>query len=413
MNLIPEIEADKTEIQEFRRHLHANPELGYDVHETADFVAARLTEWGIEVERGVGRTGLVGTLKRGRSLRAVGLRADMDALPIHETNDFAHKSKNPGKMHACGHDGHVAMLLGAAHYLSEHGDFDGIVHFIFQPAEEAGAGAQAMVDDGLFERFPVDAVFGVHNWPGLPEGTIGLRDGAIMASSNRFKITVRGTSCHAARPHTGRDSILAASQLVSSLQSIVSRNVSPLESVVLSVCQFHAGTADNVVPGEAVISGTVRTFGDKTTDFIEERLKAMSLATATGFGCEVKCDFVRYYPSTVNDVAQADFAAAVAAEVVGDAKVVKNVEPSMASEDFSFMLRARPGCYAFVGNGEGLHRDNGHGLGPCELHNSSYDFNDALLPVGASYFARLVERFLPQPSGVSAVMLAGRARQEP
>ncbi|WP_061170555.1 M20 aminoacylase family protein [Caballeronia hypogeia] len=412
MKLIPEIELDTPAIQEIRRHLHANPELGFDVHETADYVAARLTEWGITVERGVGRTGVVGTLKRGRTLRAIGLRADMDALPIHETNDFAHKSANPGKMHACGHDGHTAMLLGAAHYLAKHGDFDGIVHFIFQPAEEAGGGAQVMVEDGLFERFPVDAVFGVHNWPGLPEGTIGLRDGAIMASSNRFKIAVRGTSCHAARPHTGRDPILAASQLVSSLQSVVSRNVDPLESAVLSVCQFHAGTADNAIPGEAVVSGTVRTFNERVTDLIEQRIKALSLAISTAFDCEVDCNFNRYYPTTQNDPDQATFAAKVAAEVVGEDKVVRNIEPTMGAEDFSYMLRARPGCFAFIGNGDGAHREHGHGLGPCELHNSNYDFNDALLPVGASYFARLVENFLAHPKGVSAIMLASQAPQE-
>lgn len=394
MELIAEIKTHASEIQAIRRHIHAHPEVGYDVFRTSDLVASLLEEWGIAVTRNVGKTGVVGTLRRGHGNRAIGLRADMDALPVQESNEFAHRSTVPGAMHACGHDGHTAMLLGAAQHLAKHGDFDGTVQFIFQPAEEAGAGAQAMIDDGLFERFPVDAVFGVHNWPGVPAGHFAVRPGPIMASTSLFKITLRGAGCHGAMPHLGRDPVIAAAHMVTALQSILSRNKNPVESAALSVTQVHAGEAQNVVPTEAWLGGTVRTFTIEALDLIETRLRAIATATATAFDCECDIAFDRNYPPTVNDAEQTAFAVAVMRDVVGAERVNATAEPTMAAEDFSFMLQAKPGCYAFIGNGTGDHRDIGHGAGPCLLHNSSYDFNDELLPVGSSYFVTLVERFL-------------------
>lgn len=389
-----DIEALAPALKALRRDIHAHPELGYEVFRTSNLVARKLEEWGIEVTRGVGRTGVVGTLRRGTGTRSIGLRADMDALPMQETNTFAHRSTVAGAMHACGHDGHTAMLLGAARHLASHGDFDGTVHFIFQPAEEAGAGARAMIDDGLFERFPVDAVFGVHNWPGIPTGHFAVRPGPLMASTSLFKITLRGAGCHGAMPHLGRDPVIAAGHVLLALQSIVSRNKNPVEAAALSVTQIHAGEAQNVVPADAWLGGTVRTFTTAMLDLIESRLRAVVAATATAFDCEYEIAFDRNYPPTVNDPAQTAFAVEVMREVVSAEKVDPAVDPTMAAEDFSFMLKARPGCYAFLGNGMGDHREMGHGGGPCLLHNSSYDFNDELLTIGARYFVRLVERFL-------------------
>lgn len=397
MALIDDIQENVAEIQAIRRDIHAHPEVGYEVHRTADLVAAKLAGWGLSVTRHIGKTGLVATLKNGTSQRAIGLRADMDALPMEESNLFSYRSTIAGAMHACGHDGHTAMLLGAARYLAKHRDFDGTVQFIFQPAEEAGAGAQAMIDDGLFERFPVDAVFGVHNWPGIPAGHFAVRPGPIMASTSIFKITLRGAGCHGAMPHMGRDPVITAAQLVSSLQSIVSRNKNPIESAAMSVTQIHGGEAFNVVPTDTWIGGTVRTFSDDTLDLIEKRMRAMVAAIALAFDCESEITFDRNYPPTVNDATQTALAVEVMRDVVGEDQVNASVDPTMAAEDFSFMLRARPGCYAFLGNGSGDHRSAGHGAGPCLLHNASYDFNDALLPVGSSYFVKLVQRFL-QPA---------------
>lgn len=394
MKLIDDIRSRSAEIQVIRRDLHAHPEVGYDVFRTSDLVAAKLEQWGLSVTRNVGKTGVVGTLVRGSSQRAIGLRADMDALPMQESNEFAHRSTVPGAMHACGHDGHTAMLLGAAQYLAANDEFDGTVHFIFQPAEEAGAGAQAMIDDGLFERFPVDAVFGVHNWPGIPAGHFGVRPGPIMASTSLFKIALRGAGCHGAMPHLGRDPVIAAAQVVTSLQSILTRNKNPIEAAALSVTQIHAGEAQNVVPTEAWLGGTVRTFSDGTLDLIENRLRSIVSATALAFDCESDVTFDRNYPPTVNDATQTTFAVEVMREIAGDANVNASVDPTMAAEDFAFMLKAKPGCYAFLGNGSGDHRTPGHGSGPCLLHNSSYDFNDDLLPIGSSYFVKLVQRFL-------------------
>lgn len=396
MRLIPEIEAARGEIQTLRRTIHAHPELRYEETRTADLVADRLTEWGIEVHRGLGKTGVVGVLKRGNGTRSVGLRADMDALPIHELNSFAHRSRNEGKMHACGHDGHTAMLLGAARHLAKHGEFDGTIVFIFQPAEEGGAGAQAMIDDGLFIKFPVDAVFGIHNWPGLPEGHFGVREGPIMASSNEFRIDIKGVGSHAALPHNGRDPVFVAVQMANGLQSIVTRNKKPLDTAVLSITQIHAGDAVNVVPDDAWLAGTVRTFTTETLDLIETRLRKIAESTAAAYDCDVTISFHRNYPPTVNSSKETQFAASVMTEVVGAENVESNVEPTMGAEDFSFMLLAKPGCYAFLGNGDGGHREAGHGVGPCMLHNASYDFNDALLPVGATYWVRLATQFLLQ-----------------
>jgi amidohydrolase len=385
----------QTEIQAIRRDLHAHPELRFEEHRTAERVASRLRAWGLEVTTGIGGTGLVGTLRRGTSTRSVGLRADMDALPLQEQNTFDHASKHEGRMHACGHDGHTAMLLAGARWLSMHGGFDGIVHFIFQPAEEGGAGAQKMIDEGLFERFPCEAVFGVHNWPGLKVGQFAVNPGPMMASSNEFEITIRGKGAHAAMPQNGIDPVLVATHLVQALQSIITRNKKPIDAAVLSVTEIHAGSTTNIVPDSAIVRGTVRTFTIATLDLIETRMKALTEQLPPAFGASGTLHFHRNYPPTINDPAQTAFAASVMREVVGDANVDTNCEPTMGSEDFAFMLLARPGCYAFIGNGDGAHRMHGHGMGPCMLHNPSYDFNDELLPLGGTYWARLVQRFLP------------------
>lgn len=396
MKLIPEIQAAQGEIQGLRRTIHAHPELRYEETRTSDLVASKLEEWGIEVHRGLGKTGVVGVLKRGNGTRSIGLRADMDALPIQELNTFDHRSHNDGKMHACGHDGHTAMLLGAAQYLAQHGQFDGTVVFIFQPAEEGGAGAKAMIKDGLFERFPVDAVFGIHNWPGMPAGFFGVTEGPIMASSNEFRIDISGVGSHAALPHNGRDPVFTAVQIANGLQSIITRNKKPLDTAVLSITQIHAGDAVNVVPNTAWLAGTVRTFTTETLDLIEARLRKIAQNTAEAYDCSVEVSFLRNYPPTVNSSAEAQFAAEVMREVVGADRVDDHIEPTMGAEDFSFMLLEKPGCYAFLGNGDGGHRDAGHGAGPCMLHNASYDFNDQLLPVGSSYWVQLTTKFLAQ-----------------
>ncbi|CAG9244649.1 M20 aminoacylase family protein [Paraburkholderia unamae] len=396
MKLIPEIQAAQGEIQDLRRTIHAHPELRYEETRTSDLVAAKLADWGIEVHRGMGKTGVVGVLKRGNGKRMIGLRADMDALPIQELNTFDHRSRNEGKMHACGHDGHTAMLLGAAQYLAKHGQFDGTIVFIFQPAEEGGAGAKAMIDDGLFKQFPVDAVFGIHNWPGMPAGYFGVTEGPIMASSNEFHIEIKGVGSHAALPHNGRDPVFTAVQIANGLQSIITRNKKPLDTAVLSITQIHAGDAVNVVPNTAWIAGTVRTFTTDTLDLIESRLRKIAESTAEAYDCSVDITFHRNYPPTVNSSAETQFAAEVMREVVGEDRVDAKVEPTMGAEDFSFMLLEKPGCYAFLGNGEGGHREAGHGAGPCMLHNASYDFNDQLLPVGSSFWVHLATKFLAQ-----------------
>ena len=395
MKLVEPIIAFHSELQQIRRDIHAHPELCYEEQRTSDVVAARLAEWGIPVVRGLGITGVVGILKRGSSSRAIGLRADMDALPMHEVNSFAHASVHPGKMHACGHDGHTAMLLGAAHHLATHGNFDGTVYLIFQPAEEGGAGARRMIEDGLFEQFPMDAVYGMHNWPGMAQGSFGVVAGPMMASSNEFKVTVRGKGAHAAQPHKGVDPVMLAVQIAQGWQTIISREKSPLDTAVLSITQIHAGSATNVIPDEAVMIGTVRTFTTSVLDLIEQRMRDIATHTAAGYRATVDFTFKRNYPPLVNHAAETAVAIEAMTAVVGADQVDANVEPTMGAEDFAFMLQAKPGCYVFIGNGEGSHRDGGHGLGPCQLHNGSYDFNDNLLPIGASYWVRLAEISLP------------------
>jgi amidohydrolase len=395
MKLVEPVLAFQDALQQIRRDLHAHPELCYEEQRTSDVVAARLTEWGIPVVRGLGITGVVGIIKNGSSPRAIGLRADMDALPLQEINSFDHASRHPGKMHACGHDGHTAMLLGAAHYLATNRNFDGTVYLVFQPAEEGGAGARRMIEDGLFTQFPMDAIYGMHNWPGMEAGTFGVVPGPMMASSNEFRVVVKGKGAHAAQPHRGVDPIMVAVNIAQGWQTIISREKSPLDTAVLSITQIHAGSATNIIPGEAVMVGTVRTFTTPVLDSIEQRMQEMASGIAAGFNATVDFGFKRNYPPLVNHPEQTAMAIDAMRAVVGTDKVDANVEPTMGAEDFAFMLQARPGCYVFLGNGEGDHRAAGHGLGPCQLHNASYDFNDHLLPIGASYWIRLAELSLP------------------
>ena len=393
MKLVDEIIGFSPDIRAIRRDIHAHPELRYEEKRTSELVAARLAEWGLEVTSGLGGTGVVGTIRHGSGKRSVGLRADIDALPMEEFNDFAHRSRHPGRMHACGHDGHTAMLLAAARYMSRNRHFDGTVHLIFQPAEEGGAGAQRMIDDGLFEKCPCDAVFGMHNWPGMPVGTIGMRPGPMLASSNEFEIRIRGRGGHAALPHLTVDPVLVACQLVQALQGILTRNKKPIDTAVLSVTQIHTGEAVNVIPDHAVISGTVRTFTIDVLDLVERRMREIVAQLPPAFGAEGTIDFHRNYPPLINHERETAFAREVAASVVGESNVVE-FEPTMGSEDFAYMLLARPGCYVGIGNGDGGHREAGHGAGPCTLHNPSYDFNDELIPIGATYWVRLAERYL-------------------
>ena len=395
MKLVEPVLAFQAELQQIRRDLHAHPELCYEEQRTADMVAARLAEWGIPIVRGLGITGVVGIIKNGSSTRAIGLRADMDALPLQEMNSFDHASQHAGKMHACGHDGHTAMLLGAAHYLSKNRNFDGTVYLVFQPAEEGGAGARRMINDGLFEQFPMDAIYGMHNWPGMAAGTFGVVAGPMMASSNEFRVVIKGKGAHAAQPHRGIDPIMVAVNIAQGWQTIISREKSPLDTAVLSITQIHGGSATNIIPDEAVMIGTVRTFTTPVLDLIEQRMQEMATHIAAGFNATVDFGFKRNYPPLVNHPEQTSVAVEAMRAVAGADQVDDNVEPTMGAEDFAFMLQAKPGCYVFLGNGEGDHRAAGHGLGPCQLHNASYDFNDTLLPIGASYWIRLAETSLP------------------
>ncbi|MEN3364869.1 MAG: hypothetical protein V7606_2143 [Burkholderiales bacterium] len=394
MKLIDPIIQFHSELRQIRRDIHAHPELCFEERRTSDVIAGKLTEWGIPVMRGMGGTGVVGVIKNGDSKRAVGLRADMDALPVQEINRFPHASRHDGKMHACGHDGHMGMLLGAAHYLSQHRNFDGTVYVIFQPAEEGGGGAKRMMDDGLFTRCPMDAVFGMHNWPGIAVGTFGVRPGPMMASSNEFEVIVKGKGAHAAQPHKGIDPIMVAIQIAQGWQTIITRNKNPIDTAALSITQIHAGSATNVIPDEATLIGTVRTFTTDVLDLIERRMYAIAEHTAAAFDAQVDFRFKRNYPPLINHVKETAFAVQVLQAVVGAQNVDVAVEPTMGAEDFAFMLQEQPGCYVFIGNGDGMHRDTGHGLGPCNLHNPSYDFNDDLLPIGATYWVRLAETYL-------------------
>lgn len=378
-----------------RRDIHAHPELGFEEHRTAALVADKLGEWGIPVHRGLGGTGVVGILKNGTSPRAIGLRADMDALPLQELNTFSHTSRHAGKMHACGHDGHTAMLLAAAQHLARHRHFDGTVYLIFQPAEESGGGARDMMRDGLFEKFPMEAVFGMHNWPGMPAGAFALSPGPVMASSSEFTITVRGKGGHAAMPHNTIDPVPVACQLVQAFQTVVSRNLKPIDAGVISVTMIHAGHASNVIPDSCELRGTVRTFRMDVLDTIEARMRQLAEHVCLAHGATCEFQFDRKYPATVNSAPEVEFARAVMTTLVGADKVLVQ-EPTMGAEDFAYMLQAKPGAYCFIGNGDGVHREMGHGEGPCTLHNPSYDFNDELIPLGGTYWVRLVEAWLAQ-----------------
>jgi hippurate hydrolase len=398
MKVIDSLVTQAAGIAALRREIHAHPELCFEEVRTADLVAARLTEWGIPVHRGLGKTGVVGIVKNGSSPRALGLRADMDALPMQEFNTFAHASRHTGKMHACGHDGHTAMLLAAAQHLAAHRNFDGTVYLIFQPAEEGGGGAREMIQDGLLEQFPMEAVFGMHNWPGAPVGTFSLSPGPVMASSNEFKITVRGKGSHAALPHNGIDPVPIACQMVQAFQTIITRNKKPVDAGVISVTMIHAGEATNVVPDSCELQGTVRTFSVEVLDMIERRMRQVAEHVCAAHEAQCEFEFARNYPPTINSEAEALFARGVMTEIVGAANVLSQ-EPTMGAEDFAYMLQAKPGAYCFIGNGDGAHREMGHGGGPCMLHNPSYDFNDDLIPLGATYWVRLAEAWLNHPRG--------------
>lgn len=404
MDIIDEFRKEQARWVEIRHDIHAHPETAFEENRTSDLVAQLLAAWGIEVHRHIGKTGVVGVLhghlndgsKTGK--RCLGLRADMDALPMPELNRFAYASQVPGQMHACGHDGHTTILLAAAHYLSSHREFDGTVYFIFQPAEEGGnGGARMMMQEGLFERFPCDEIYGLHNMPGLPVGTLNFRPGALMASSNRFTITVHGIGGHAAMPHKTVDPIIIATEIIGALQTVISRHKNPDATAVLSVTQIHAGDAFNVIPNEAVIKGTVRTFDTETLDLIEGKIRQIVKTLPQVHGGKGLLDFVRSYPVLMNWEAQTDFAASVAESMLGKERVRRDTPRLSGAEDFSFYLQKCPGSYFFLGNGDGEHRtDTFEGMGPCELHNPSYDFNDALIPIGAAYWVRLAQAFFSQ-----------------
>ncbi len=396
MQLIDSILADAAAITQLRRDIHAHPELCFQEQRTSDVIAKTLTDWGIPVHRGLGKTGVVAILKNGTSDRAVGLRADIDALPMQEGNTFAHASQHPGKMHACGHDGHTAMLMGAAKYLAKHRNYDGTVYLIFQPAEEGGGGAREMIKDGLFTQFPMEAVFGAHNWPGMQVGQFSLKSGPCYASSNEFKITIKGKGAHGAMPHLGVDPVPVAAAMVQGFQTIISRNKRPIDTGVISVTMIHTGEATNVIPESCEMQGTVRTFTTEVLDLIEARMQGMAQATAAAYGCECDFEFKRNYPPTINHEAETEFARQVLGEVVGPDNV-QEFEPTMGAEDFSYYLLEKPGCYFMIGNGDGEHRIGGHGMGPCMLHNPSYDFNDDLIPLGATAWVRIAERWLNTP----------------
>ncbi|MBS0560554.1 MAG: amidohydrolase [Proteobacteria bacterium] len=386
VNRIAEFAPDLTE---WRRDIHAHPELGLQEHRTAELVARKLEAWGIEVTRGLAGTGVVGTLRNGDSGRAIGLRADMDALEMTEANDFAHRSTTPGAMHACGHDGHTTMLLGAARYLAETRNFDGTVHFIFQPAEEGLGGGRMMVEEGLFDRFPCDAVYGAHNDTYLPVGTMVVVPGPVTAASDRFWIKIRGKGGHAARPHRTIDPVVVGSHVVLALQSIVARRVDPQEAAVLSITQFHAGSTGNVIAEEAMLNGTVRTLQPHVQDEIEALMTSIVTATAAAHGAEAEVTYSRGYPPTINADGPTERAAMAAARVLGDNKVVRDRRPGMGGEDFSFMALRVPGCFVRIGQADGA-------VGSVPVHNPRYDFNDAILPIGASFWSTLVEQELPR-----------------
>jgi amidohydrolase len=388
MSLIPEIVALKEELTAWRRDIHAHPELCFEEHRTSDLVATRLESFGIDVTRGIAKTGVIGTLKTGTGNRAIALRADMDALPLHEKNEFAYRSCHDGRMHACGHDGHTTILLGAARYLAKTRNFDGTVYFVFQPAEEGGGGGRIMVEEGLFDRFPAEAVYGLHNTPNYPVGKFFTRPGPVMAAAAVFDLHIAGRGAHAARPESGLDAVVAAAHVVTALQTVVSRAISPFDTAVVSVTQIHGGDAYNIIPEDVQIRGNCRAYRAEVMDRIEATIRRVAENTASAHGVSARLDFRRGYPPLINHARETEIACDAAALVVGEANVDRNGAPRMASEDFAYMLEARPGAFIFLGNGEGE--------GSCDVHNPRYDFNDEILPVGASYFARLVEMTLPK-----------------
>jgi amidohydrolase len=388
MTAIKEIKRFHDEMTEWRRDIHQRPELKFEENCTADLVAAKLKEFGIEIHRGLAKTGVVGTINNGDG-PSIGLRADMDALPLEENNTFKHASRNPGKMHACGHDGHTAMLLGAAKHLASSKNFKGTVNFIFQPAEEGGGGGELMIKEGLFEMFPVDSVYGLHNWPGMPAGIFGVGSGPIMASVDTFDLTINGRGGHAAMPDQCIDPIIIASQVVSALQTIPSRNTHPVDSLVISVTKIHAGDAYNVIPDSVQMHGTVRTFQPETRKEIPSSMLRVTEGVCAAYGGTCELNYMSGYPATINSVAETEISAKAVVDLFGEENIIRNPTPSMGGEDFSYMLEARPGCYVWLGIGPGK------GEGGCMLHSSRYDFNDDILPIGASYWVKLVENELP------------------
>ena len=383
MKIEPRIAAFAQELTAIRRDIHAHPELGFEEERTSAIVARKLKEWGCEVTTGIGKTGVVGTVRVGNNPRAIGLRADMDALPMDEYNTFDHRSQNKGRMHACGHDGHTTMLLGAAQYLASTRNFDGTVHFIFQPAEEGRGGAEAMVKDGLFEMFPCEQIFGMHNRPKLDVGKFAIRSGPQMAGGGLFDIHISGKGAHGARPESGIDPIIIATQIISALQTVVSRNVAALDSAVISVTQMHSGDAYNVIPQEAVLRGTIRAFKKETMALVKERIETISAGIAQTLGGTAKADVRVVFPPLVNDKDAVKFIADVAAEIVGYENMNREGPYVMASEDFSYMLEKVPGAFINIGNGGGE--------GGCEVHNPAYDFNDEIITLGATLWSRVVE----------------------
>ena len=386
MKVITALEERHPEHRQWRRDLHAHPEVAFEEHRTAKIVAEKLSSFGIRTKTRIAGTGVVGTLKKGRSSRAIGLRADLDALPIQEANTFAHRSTIPGKMHACGHDGHTTMLLAAAEYLASQGDFDGSVHFIFQPAEENEGGGRAMVEAGLFDSFPMESVYGMHNIPGIPAGSFAIKPGPMMAAFDIFEIVVSGGGGHAAMPHLTIDPIVIGSKIVEACQSIVSRILDPQDPAVLSITRFRSGNTYNVIPAEATISGCTRCFSTRVQTKLASQIKKLAEAISAAYGASCTFEYEQRYPPTINAAAEARMAGDVAATIVGDRQVDRNPRPSMGSEDFAFMLQEKAGAYIWIGNGDGE--------GSCMVHNPSYDFNDEIIPLGATWWVRLVERSL-------------------
>ena len=371
-------------MQAWRHDIHRHPELAFEEQRTAGKVAGLLAEFGVEVHTEIGNTGVVGVLKKGSGTRAIGLRADMDALKINETNEFDYRSVNEGKMHACGHDGHTSMLLGAAQYLASDGNFDGTVVFIFQPAEEHGDGARAMIDDGLFERFPVDSVYAIHNFPSLATGKFAVRAGSIMAAEDNFEIIINGVGCHAAMPHLGKDPIVIGAEIVGAMQSLISRTLDPLDNAVISFTEFITNGTTNVVPSQVILKGDTRSLTTQVQDHIDVTMERIVSGICAAHGASYEFDYQRNFIPTINSPDEAEIAAAVARRVVGPENVIGNSRPAMTSEDFGYMLQARPGAYLLLGNGV-------EGVGGCSLHNPAYDFNDEILSIGADFWVELVE----------------------